>query len=99
MRRAIIAILLSLVPMTEAQQALTDATAPALSSLKPRVLLRAPTRSGGWTSMGSRSLDISKDFMETCPDVHISINLYVTDYTVEVNTTQHGYIPEHQMLI
>jgi hypothetical protein len=77
-----------------------DAQQPsAQPALKPRVLLRAPKRTGGWSNMGSRSVDVSKDFLEVCPEVRISINMYMADYTVEVNSTQHGFVPENQMLV
>jgi hypothetical protein len=99
MKAAAIAITLVLAPLLLAQQALHANGVPAQAVLKPRVLLRAPNRSGGWTSLGSSTMDITKDFQESCPDVRVSINLYVADYTVELNRIQHSFVPENQMII
>jgi|SRR5579859_1898675 len=96
---AAIAIVLVLAPLLLAQQALHEDGIPAQTVLKPRVLLRAPNRSGGWTSLGSSAMDMSKDFQEACPGVRVSINLYVADYTVELNRIQHSFVPENQMIV
>jgi hypothetical protein len=96
-----IAITLILVPLFAVQRVPDEdaAPAPAQTVLKPRVLLRAPNRSGGWTALGASTMDISKDFQESCPGVRVSINLYMADYTVELNHIDHGLVPENQMLV
>ena len=94
-----IAITFVLAPLLLAQQTLHDGGVPAQGVLKPRVLLRAPNRSGGWTSLGSSAMDLTKDFQEACPGVRVSINLYVADYTVELNRTQYSLVAENQMII
>jgi hypothetical protein len=33
------------------------------------------------------------------PGVRVSINLYVADYTVELNQVDHGVVAENQMLV
>jgi hypothetical protein len=99
MSRAAIVIPFMLSPVLLAQQALSNATSPLESVLKPRVLLRAPNRSGGWSPLVNPAIGMSKDFQELCPEVRVSINQYMADYTVELNQVQHGLVPENQMLI
>jgi hypothetical protein len=99
MRGVAITITLLLAPLLLAQQALHEDGVPAQAILKPRVLLRVPNRNGGWTAFGGSAMDLSKDFQEVCPGVRVSINLYVADYTVELNRIQHGVVPQNQMMV
>jgi hypothetical protein len=94
-----IAISLIIAPLLLAQQALNDGAVSSPAVLKPRVLLRAPNRTGGWTALGNPAMDMSKDFQDVCPGVRVSINLYTADYTVELNRVQHGFVPENQMMV
>jgi hypothetical protein len=71
----------------------------AQPALKPRVVLHAPNRSGGWSALVHPAMEMSKDFQEVCPGVRVSISLYVADYTVELNQVEHGVVAENQMLI
>jgi hypothetical protein len=99
MSKVAIAIVLFLAPLLLGQQALKDNGVPVAAVLKPRVLLRGPNRTGGWSALGNPAMAMSKDFQEVCPGVRVSINLYVADYTVELNQTQHAFVPENQMMV
>jgi hypothetical protein len=99
MSKGAIAMALILAPLLLTGQTLHNTTVPTQTVLKPRVLLRAPNRSGGWSALVNPAMDMSKDFQEVCPGVRVSINLYVADYTVELNQVDHGFVAENQMLI
>jgi hypothetical protein len=99
MTRTLAAFVLMLTPALQAQQTLTKPTAPSQVVLKPRVLLHLPKRTGGWSSLVNPSADVNKDFEEVCPAVRISFNLYMADYTVQVNSVQHGPVSQNQMLV
>jgi hypothetical protein len=95
-RKCAVAVILILAPALFAQQAAGQAEQTVL---KPRVLLRAPNRSGGWSALVNPAMDMSKEFQETCPGIRVSINLYMADYTVELNRVDHGVVAENQMMI
>jgi hypothetical protein len=100
MIRMAAAITFLLATSLQAQQALDSGTTPpAQVVLKPRVLLHLPKRSGGWSTLVNPSLDVNKDFEDACPGVRISFNLYMTDYTVQVSSVQHGPVAQNQMLV
>ncbi|MGC2401508.1 MAG: hypothetical protein WA510_17055 [Acidobacteriaceae bacterium] len=84
---------------SEAPAVRASLAVPTQTVLKPRVLLKAPNRNGGWSTLVDQAKDMSKDFQEACPGARVSINLYMADYTVELNHIEHGYVPENQMLI
>jgi hypothetical protein len=99
MRNVAVAIALIASPLGLAQQALNHDAVTAQNVLKPRVLLRSQSQGEGWSSFRNPAMGMSKAFQELCPDVRVSINLYVADYTVQLSQTQHGFVPENQMLV
>ena len=72
---------------------------PAQSANKPRVFLRAQSHSSGWNESRDQAMEMSKDFQEVCPEVQISLNQHLMDYTVELNHTEHSFVRENQMQI
>jgi hypothetical protein len=44
-------------------------------------------------------MEMSKDFQEICPEVQISVNQNLLDYSVELNHTEHSFVRENQMQI
>jgi hypothetical protein len=70
---------------------------PAQSANKPRVFLRAQSHSSGWNESRDQAMEMSKDFQEVCPQVQVSLNQHLMDYTVELNHTEHSFVRENQM--
>jgi hypothetical protein len=77
----------------------TALPAPAHAVNKPRVLLHSKSHSTGWNESKDQSMEMSKDFQEICPDVQVSINQYLTDYTVELNHIERSFVRYNQMQV
>lgn len=71
---------------------------PAQSN-KPRVFLRAQSHSSGWHESRDQAMEMSKDFQEDCPEVQISVNPNLLDYTVELNHTEHSFLWQNQIRV
>ena len=72
---------------------------PAQSANKPRVFLRAQSHSSGWHESRDQAMEMSKDFQEDCPEVQISVNPNLLDYTVELNHTEHSFLSQNQIRV
>jgi hypothetical protein len=72
---------------------------PAQSANKPRVFLRAQSHSSGWHESRDQAMEMSKDFQEDCPEVQISVNPNLLDYTVELNHTESNFVRQNQMQV
>jgi hypothetical protein len=72
---------------------------PAQSANKPRVFLRAQSHSSGWHESRDQAMEMSKDFQEDCPEVQISVNPNLLDYTVELNHTEHSFLWQNQIRV
>jgi hypothetical protein len=72
---------------------------PAPSANKPRVFLRAQSHSSGWHESRDQAMEMSKDFQEDCPEVQISVNPNLLDYTVELNHTEHSFLWQNQIRV
>jgi hypothetical protein len=48
---------------------------------KPRVFLEARSHSDLWNGNRNQSMEMSKDFGRDCPDIQISVNRTLADYT------------------
>ena len=68
-------------------------------SAKPRVFLRAQSHSSGWHESRDQAMEMSKDFQEDCPEVQISVNPNLLDYTVELNHTEHSFLWQNQIRV
>jgi hypothetical protein len=80
------------VPVTRAARPV-----PVLSGNKPRVFLRARSHSSGWNESRDQAMEMSKDFQELCPEVQISVNPNLLDYTVELNHTEYSFVRLNQI--
>jgi hypothetical protein len=72
---------------------------PVQSANKPRVFLRAQSHSSGWHESRDQAMEMSKDFQEDCPEVQISVNPNLLDYTVELNHTEHSFLSQNQIRV
>ena len=72
---------------------------PAQSANKPRVFLRAQSHSSGWHESRDQAMEMSKDFQEDCPEVQISVNPNLLDYTVELNHTESSFVRQNQIQV
>jgi hypothetical protein len=77
----------------------TAGPVPAPSANKPRVFLRAQSHSSGWHESRDQSMEMSKDFQEECPQVQISVNPHLLDYTVDLNHTEYNFVRQNQIQI
>jgi hypothetical protein len=75
------------------------APVPAPSVSKPRVFLRAQSHSSGWHESHDQTMEMSKDFQEDCPEVQISLNAHLLDYTVELNHTEYSFVRQNQIQV
>ena len=72
---------------------------PAEAANKPRVFLRAQNHSSGWHESRDQSMEMSKDFQEVCPEVQISVNPHLSDYTVDLNHTEYSFVRQNQIQV
>jgi hypothetical protein len=72
---------------------------PAPSAKKPRVFLRAQSHSSGWHETRDQAMEMGKDFQEVCPEVQISVNPHLLDYTVELNHSEYSFVRQNQMQV
>ena len=42
---------------------------------------------------------MSKDFQEVCPQVQISVNPHLSDYTVDLNHTEYSFVRQNQLQV
>jgi hypothetical protein len=88
------------VPVAEgAPTARAALSVPGQSAKKPRVFLRAQSHSSGWHESRDQSMEMGKDFQEVCPEVTISLNQNLVDYTVELNHTEHSFVRQNQIQV
>jgi hypothetical protein len=66
---------------------------------KPRVFLESRSHSDLWNGNRNQSMEMSKDFGRDCPDVQISVNRTLADYTVSLNHIEHGLMRDNQIQI
>ncbi len=66
---------------------------------KPRVFLRAQSHSSGLHESRDQSMEMSKDFQEVCPEVQVSVNPHLSDYTVDLNHTESDFVRQNQLQV
>ena len=44
-------------------------------------------------------MEMAKDFEKTCPDVKVTINQQMADYTVLLNHIEHGFVRDNQVQV
>jgi hypothetical protein len=69
------------------------------NGLRPRVFLEAKSHSDSWTAGRNQSMEMSKDFGDVCPGVRVSIKHEISDYTVFLNHTEHGFYRDNQLQV
>ena len=72
---------------------------PAQTANKPRVFVRAQSHSSGWHESRDQAMEVSKDFQEVCPEVQMSVNPNLLDYTVELNHTEYSFVRQNQIRV
>ena len=72
---------------------------PVLPGKKPRVFLRARSHSSGWHEARDQAMEMSKDFLEVCPEVQVSVNENLVDYTVELNHSEYSLVRLNQIQV
>ena len=76
-----------------------EGTPAVRTANKPRVFLRAQNHSSGWHESRDQSMEMSKDFQEVCPEVQISVNPHLLDYTVDLNHTESDFVRQNQIQV
>jgi hypothetical protein len=73
--------------------------APGPLANKPRVFLQSVSHGNQWNAARDQSMEMSKDFEKNCPEVRISINQQMADYTVALNHIEVGFARDNQFQI
>jgi hypothetical protein len=74
-------------------------TQPGHLPSKPRVFLESASKGNQWNAARDQSMEMGKDFEKDCPDVRITINQQVADYTVVLNHIEVGFSRDNQFQI
>ncbi len=69
------------------------------SSQKPRVFLQSASHGNVWNARRDQSMEMAKDFEKNCPDVRITLNQQMADYTVALNHIEHGFARDNQFQV
>jgi hypothetical protein len=76
----------------------SDATAaPIVNRQMPRVFLQSESHGNNWNSRRDQSMEMSKDFLKVCPDIRMTINQQMADYTVVLNHIEAGLRRDNQI--
>ena len=89
----------ALVPVAKGAPAARAALPVPAQSARPRVFLRAQNHSSGWHESRDQAMEMGKDFQEVCPEVQISVNPNLLDYTVELNHTEYSFVRQNQIRV
>jgi hypothetical protein len=66
---------------------------------EPRVFLQSASHGNRWAARRDQSMEMSKDFEKNCPDVRVTINQQMADYTVLLNHIEVGFARDNQFQI
>jgi hypothetical protein len=88
----------ALVPVAGGAPARTALPVPAQSA-KPRVFLKAQSHTSGWNESRDQAMEMSKDFQEVCPEVQVSVNPNLLDYSVELNHSEYSFVRQNQIRV
>jgi hypothetical protein len=72
-------------------------TAPSIEQLtdvssKPRVFMLSASKGNTWNAHRNQSMELGRDFERVCPEVRITVNEQMADYTVALNHIEVGWI-------
>jgi hypothetical protein len=73
--------------------------APGLLAKKPRVFLQSVSHGNQQNAARDQSMEMSKDFEKDCPQVRITLNQQMADYTVALNHIEVGFSRDNQFQI
>ena len=65
----------------------------------PRVFLQSASHGNNWNARRDQSMEMSKDFTKSCPDVKLTINQQNADYTVLLNHIEAGFSRDNQIQV
>jgi hypothetical protein len=73
--------------------------APGPLANKPRVFLQSVSHGNQRNAARDQSMEMSKDFEKDCPEVRITINQQMAEYTVALNHIEVGFSRDNQFQI
>jgi hypothetical protein len=82
-----------------AKAPVVEGTSTVRAASKPRIFLHAQSHSSGWHESRDQSMEMSKDFQDVCPQVQISLNPHLSDYTVDLNHTEYSFVRQNQLQV
>jgi hypothetical protein len=65
---------------------------PGQPSNKPRLYLESASKGSNRNAARDQSMEMSKDFEKDCPEVRMTINSSMADYTILLNHIEHGLL-------
>jgi hypothetical protein len=77
----------------------SEATMTTPVTGKPRVFLQATSHGNQWNARRDQSMEMSKDFERECPELRITMNQQMADYSVVLNHIEHGFARDNQFQI
>jgi hypothetical protein len=87
------------IPTPAAQHLVQGPAARSTSANGPRVFLQSQSHGNQWNAVRDQSMEMSKDFEKACPELRISLNQQMADYTVALNHIEHGFARDNQIQI
>jgi hypothetical protein len=72
---------------------------PAAAGAKPRIYLQSSSKGGNLNAARDQSMEMGKDFERDCPQVRVSLNQNMADYTVNLSHIEQGWIRDNQIQI
>lgn len=84
-------------PAVQAPTQTSSATANYASG--PRVYLESASKGTNRNAARDQSMEMGKDFEKNCPDVRVTINQQLADYTVLLNHIEVGFVRDNQIQI
>jgi hypothetical protein len=66
---------------------------------KPRVFLQSASKGTNRNANRDQSMEMSKDIEKDCPDVRVTVNQQVADYTILLNHIEVGFARDNQIQV
>lgn len=83
----------------QSNELLNTQSSPAQSESKIRVYISSASKGTNQNAARDQSMEMAKDFEKNCPEVRITINTSVADYTVLLNHIEHGFVRDNQFQV
>ncbi len=68
-------------------------------SSKPRVFLQSASKGPNRNAARDQSMEMSKDLERDCPDLAVTINQAMADYTIVLNHIEAGFVRDNQIQV